>query len=329
MMMAKRVSAIFLWISLAAFGAQTDRDLAVRRGIAFINTIASNPAYLADDSSDLLWCFYSFSVTSEDPEVRKVTGRMARELAGKWLEFHPSLPPNAGPNDLVNFATGTYAVAHLGLGTGTLIQQMRRRAPEIPVRDYYGFDPEHEPPPAGPDRYDLWCDALITAQAGEIAGVKLGATLPEVLQWLPSMRPYPARAKDHRFYSTAYSITHLIYMINNYSVYAVDRECLLPEFEYLRDNLPHVIAMNDPETLGEFLDTLRAFGLTDQDPEIQRGVEFLLATQNADGSWGDPTSPDIYYRFHSTWTAVDGLREYRFLAAEGCMGSAMTGPALK
>jgi hypothetical protein len=68
--------------------------------------------------------------------------------------------------------------------------------------------------------------------------------------------------------------------------------------------------MGDPETTGEFLDSLRSFGLTTDHPLIRTGIEYLLSTQNADGSWGCTEEEDIYARYHPTWTAIDGLREY-------------------
>ena len=70
--------------------------------------------------------------------------------------------------------------------------------------------------------------------------------------------------------------------------------------------------MHDPETMGEFMDTLKSFGLKDSDPVIRSGMDFLLSTQNADGSWGDPKTDDIYLRYHPTWTAIDGLRDYKW-----------------
>jgi hypothetical protein len=35
-----------------------------------------------------------------------------------------------------------------------------------------------------------------------------------------------------------------------------------------------------------------------------------LASQNADGSWGDTGEPDVHTRYHTAWTAIDGLRDY-------------------
>jgi hypothetical protein len=294
------------------------RERAIERGIDALGEIARDPRYSAEYGTDLLWCLYSFSEVARDAGVREKTGEMAHELAAQWMKSHASLPENAGPDDLVDYATGIYAAAHLGFQTGAIRKQMKKRAAEIPVTKYYGFDPRYEPPPEGANRYDVWCDALITAQAGEIAGVKLGAAFAEVIRWLPRMRPYPDPKKDPRFYPVLYSITHAIYTINNYSVYAVERECLRPEFDYLRANVQEAIERNDPETMGEFLDTLRAFGMTDRDPEIRRGVAFLLATQNEDGTWGNPKDPDVYNRYHSTWTALDGLIEYRFKPARAC-----------
>jgi hypothetical protein len=68
--------------------------------------------------------------------------------------------------------------------------------------------------------------------------------------------------------------------------------------------------MEDPETMGEFLDTLKSFGLPEDHPLIVKGLSYLLSHQNPDGSWGDVEAEDIYERYHPTWTAIDGLREY-------------------
>ena len=70
------------------------------------------------------------------------------------------------------------------------------------------------------------------------------------------------------------------------------------------------MAAGDVELLGEFVDCLRAFGLPDSDSAVRSGVEYLLASQNADGSWGDVDEIDVHTRYHTAWTAIDGLREY-------------------
>lgn len=45
--------------------------------------------------------------------------------------------------------------------------------------------------------------------------------------------------------------------------------------------------------------------------QVEKGIEYLLASQRADGAWaGD--KDDVYTAYHSAWTGIDGLRDYRY-----------------
>jgi hypothetical protein len=133
-----------------------------------------------------------------------------------------------------------------------------------------------------------------------------------VLKWLPTLRPYRATPKSEgeEFHDTVYAITHIVYTLNNYSQSQLSPSLLPQEFEFLKTNLKAAIADNDADMLGEFMDSLRAFGLKTSDPLIRAGMEYYLSHQNRDGSWGDPVEKDIYLRYHPTWNAIAGLSEY-------------------
>jgi hypothetical protein len=164
-------------------------------------------------------------------------------------------------------------------------------------------------------RYGVWYDALISAYAAERFGVALGgAQYADVLRWLPTLRPYRGGWDDSNpdFYDTVYAITHIVYTLNDYSLYRLSPRWLPQEFAFLKANLKEAVTSKDPETVGEFLDALRAFGLEDTHRLIRRGIDYLLSCQNKDGSWGDVGAEEVYRRYHPTWTAVDGLREYRW-----------------
>ena len=64
-----------------------------------------------------------------------------------------------------------------------------------------------------------------------------------------------------------------------------------------------LIAADDTESMVEFIDTLKSFGMTNDGPLIRSGMNLILNCQNADGSWGDDDPTDIYPVFHSP----DGL----------------------
>jgi hypothetical protein len=121
------------------------------------------------------------------------------------------------------------------------------------------------------------------------------------------MRPYSGRegGRNSEFYDIVYAVTHVVYTLNDYSVYGLSPAWLPQEFEFLKASLKEAITIKNPDMLGEFMDTLRSLGLTEDDPLIKTGMEYLLSHQNQDGSWGDKR-----LRYHATWTGIDGLSEY-------------------
>jgi squalene cyclase len=75
------------------------------------------------------------------------------------------------------------------------------------------------------------------------------------------------------------------------------------------------VEQKDADMLGEFMDTLRAFGLKTDDALMRAGMEYLLSHQNMDGSWGNVRERDVYLRYHPTWNAVAALSEYSWRGA--------------
>ena len=318
-----------------------DRDRAVERGVKFLYQIASNPDAFARWGHDLIWCFYSFSTTSKNPNLRDTARGMGQERALQWRRDHPAAPQD-NPIDLSNFVFGDIAATGLGVPNGSLREQVTLAAGHFSAVDFIGFDPAREPPPADlpedcpkcgqhnrrgvtrcvrcgaalhfKDRYEVWLDALILTYRGDVYGVKLGASYDDVLRWIHGMRPYPSPRKlgfDETFYTT-YAITHVVYTLNDYSRCRLSPSWLPEEYKYLKRNLKAAVSEDDPEMLGEFMDTLRAFGVSEEDASMRKAIAYELSHQNADGSWGNTAAESLYDRYHATWTAVDGLREYSF-----------------
>ena len=327
---------------------QEDRDRAVARGLRFMFDVAHNPDTFREYGHDLLSAFYNISITSRSGALRSTAWTMGHERALAWRRLHPTVPPGADINDFCDLVFGHDAARRLGSPDPSMQAALARSSTRFTVYDYLLFDPVVEPPPSDlPDecskcgqqnargatvcsrcgarlqmrnRYDLYQDALITTYSGDRAGIKLGAHYRDVLKWAPQMRPYPPRLPDNKddYYGGVYSATHLIYTYNDYSQFRVSPDCFPLEYRHLEDNLRQAVAEKDPETMGEYLDTLRAFGLTLDNQLIRTGFEYLLGAQNRDGSWGDIHDPDPYGRYHPTWTAVDGLRDYGWTRVLPC-----------
>jgi hypothetical protein len=316
-----------------------ERKRAVRRGLEFIYEMARDEDCFAAYGHDLINCFYFISATSLDPTLRRTARKMGRERARLWRREHRALPRGADTGAVSDYIHGSYAADRLGLRNPALKAQLRREATRITSLDYFWFDPATEPPPSDVtepcwcgllnergrktcrrcrkrliviNRYKLWYDALIAAYNCERTGIRVGARYSEVLKWLPVMRPFRGRegGDNPNFYDCLYAVTHVVYTLNDYSVYRLSPRWLPQEYAFLKTNLREAIVTQDPDMMGEFLDSLKAFGLEDTHPLIRTGMEFLLSCQNEDGSWGDMSEKDVYFRYHPTWTAIDGLREY-------------------
>jgi hypothetical protein len=315
------------------------RDLAIRRGLNFIYRSACVADNFEVYGHDFLFCFHCIASTSSSTSLIGLAREMGRERARYWRRQHSALPSDAHAETIAGLVIGSDAADRLGVRDTELKHSLRNAAANFDASDFLGFDPAREPPPADiPDececgeynrrgrkscrcckrqlammsRYGAWVDAIIRSYIGERFGARLGASFADVIKWLPVMRPYPryGDGNDPDFYWAMDAVSHVVYALNDYSRYQLSPACFPDEYAFLLRNLKKVILMEDPEMLGEFLDALKSFGLSESHPLILEGMRYLVTQQNSDGSWGDSEVEDIYYRYHPTWTAIDGLREY-------------------
>jgi hypothetical protein len=315
------------------------RQQAIERGLHFFYQISRVPENFDLYAHDYLFCLHWISSTSKDASLSNLARNMGEECAYRWRRIRLSIPDEAGANVLANLLMGDLSADRFGLPDYGLKAQIKDMTSLFTSHDYFSFNPDSEPPPTDvpeecdcgefncrgsvvcggcqeklemASRYEVWLDGLIGSYLGEQYGVKLGATYLDVLKWLPTMRPYQTYDEKHEndFIWSIYAITHVVYTLNDYSTYKLSTEGLTAEFDFLLASINKIIDMEDPETVGEMLDSLRAFGLRNEHESIQRGQEYLLDSQNSDGSWGDMDVEDIYDRYHPTVTALNGLRDH-------------------
>lgn len=315
------------------------KRVSIKRGLDFLYRVANSKEGFDSYGSLLVCCFALIGATSREQDLREQVRSRARRLVQRWRVEHPLLPTDAGPDELLRFALVSYAVDRLGLHDNQLKAQLRTAVKRFSAQALLGFDPIVEPPPSDlsfacecgrenergrtfckqcrkrlqvRSRYRVWMGAQVKTYLGERCGALFGARYAHVLKWLPVMRPYPSPADEDVELSrdAAYGVTHLVYTLNNFSTYRLSPRLLSPEFAFLKSHVIAACEREDPELLGELLDSLKAFGLPGTHPLIVRGTEYLLETQNEDGSWGDPDEENVRTRCHTTWTAIDGLRTH-------------------
>jgi hypothetical protein len=320
---------------------EADRTNAMLRALQFIDRSASDPKQFQSQDGDYTYCFYSIAATARDPQLRAAAARIAPGYARKWAATRSTLPPDANADKVCHWVFGWLPASLLGEDDSKIKPELIRAAARFSPSTYLLFDPAKEPPPSDiPERcdydhyqnargakvcikcgrkleiktkYEVWLDALIISYSGDRYGVRLGGSYRDVLQWLPTMRPYPSRKETNQgdFLDILYCLTHVVYTLNDYNLYVLPHDILPEELAYMKQNLGEAIAMHDPETMGEFLDTLKGFGLDNSDPVIRTGITYLLDTQRPDGTWGPAGEKDFYNLYHAAWTAIDGLKDSR------------------
>jgi hypothetical protein len=323
-----------LALLLTAACSPSLRDRAAMRGLRFLEQIAENPQHFKDHDIDLIWAFYTLSEAGAHKEFKREARTIGERLAKRWRAAYPKLPADAGANLVYYYMAGSSSADFLNAPDPQMKRDLEHAVRRFKPEDFLSFDPAKEPVPQDlPERcercksrngrgikvckkcgakltikdpWDILFDALITTYTGQRYGVPLGAKLEDVTRWIPSMRPYPRQSND----SLTYSITHMVYVLNDYDRYKLKPEWMPEEFAYLKAHAHETIAANDPETLGEYIDSLQVFGMPDTDPLVKRGIDYLLAHQNPDGSWGDVNEKDIYTRYHTTWTGIGGVMAY-------------------
>jgi hypothetical protein len=183
--------------------------------------------------------------------------------------------------------------------------------------DFFGFDPTRRAPPSrlyaecscgetDPrrarcpacgrtrerlNRYQVWQSVLVGAHLAEELDLDVGCSLKDAVGWRDAMRPYPgvARGLGWNAWCAFYAVTHLVYVLDDYSLYRLPRRLLEPERAFVRAVCRRGVAKNDPL--------------------VVEATDAILASQNRDGSWG--LRGDVpYTRFHKTWVALDGLTRY-------------------
>ena len=305
-------------------------------GIKFIYRTACNSENFRVYGFDYLWAFYWISATSIKGNFQRTVFDMGHRLVQRWRRLHLTLPLSLDADSVTHLIFASHACYGFGDTHSSLKSEIRKAAKRFGPVDYFWFDPGVESPPLDVPEdcacgatnsrgqinccdcseqltmmspYEVWLVALIRSYLGEKYAVRLGARYLDVIKWLPKMRPYPS-VKSSDFIWSIYAVTHIVYTLNNYGSHHLSPGWLPQEFEFLESNLSTVISLEDFETVGEMVDSLKSFGLSDRHPKVQQATEYLLSVQNSDGSWGDQNADDVYDWYHPTLTAVNALRQY-------------------
>ena len=313
---------------------------AAHRGLELLRRLASRKSTFARYSGHLLPAFYFIAATSRDPALRRGALIAGRDRARYWKQQWLAKRQKLDAGTVLDAVSAGYAAEQLGIAHPRIRRELEVAITRFSTLELLGFDPVSEPIPrnipencecgvdnergrrrcracrrrlAPRSRYEVWYTALISVYFCERYGLRLPVSYADVMRLLPTLRPYPGQ-RSQCYRDAIYAVTHVVYTLNDYNRSRLPARLLRRERAFLKASLPWAIRQGEPDTVGEILDSLAGCGLADTHPLMVRGRAFLLEQQRDDGGWGD--EGDDYGRFHSVWTCIDGLRDYRWHARQ-------------
>ncbi len=259
--------------------------------------------------SDYLFFFADVSRMS-DPWISQRALSIGQSLGEYYLENGFS---TSCADSIVDAVSALWALELLGMDVDAPLAVLQLEAKSFGVNDYLGFERI-----GGRPDTDLLIDLLIGLHFTDQMGVDVGITYAEVIPYVNHVDYHmdPMEESD-RFIDTNNLVTHLVYTLSGYASWSLDVRFLEREKGFIRRYFAFVMWWADPESLSEYIDSLKLMGFGDQDGQISAGIKLLLAIQKPDGRWEPDDVEDEYDRYHATWCAMDALRSYDMLEKQG------------
>ena len=233
------------------------------------------------------------------------------------------------PSEVMEVVTGMYCMERVGIrhDLKAEVAAFLESNAAFGVAEYFGWNPigNEGLPPDGQggretisdtevSRYRLFSSSLIHAFYADRVGLTLGCPYVEIFKWLPTLRPYkgPSDLSWEEYVDQCYLVTHVIFTTNNWGELRLSPSHFPHEYFFLRSHLPVHIYLRDVHLIAEFVESLRCFGCSDDDPLIRQGMRVLLDKQTSQGLWDDTGNLEPYRTYHATMCSAQALLAHKF-----------------
>jgi hypothetical protein len=306
------------------------RKKAIIKGLDRIFAMAQSDENFNLFGNDVIQCFYDVATVSGEP-LRRRALMYVEQLAHRWKHeaMHRGWKQDAKPTpqEVIDAVIGMYCLERLGIhhqlkAEVVTFLNLSEGEGGYSVNMYLSWDPFSQEPPIGEatdgeeaiSQQRTMSNSLIHTFYASRVGVSFGAGYEQVLKWLPTMRPYkgPIELSWQHYIDQCYLVTHIVFTLNNWGELQLDPELLPHEYYFVREHMAVQIKHCDVHLVGEFIECLRAFGASDTDPLVQKGMTFLMSCQHEDGSWDKGDDTDEYTTYHATMVGVQSLLNHRY-----------------
>jgi hypothetical protein len=268
---------------------------------------SNKKAILKEHGSDFLQFFYEVKSSGRTPKMRDRAHKDGVDFANRYRRYLLAIGAMTEGYEV------TDAIAYLALASefGVTKDRAKLRGLVEMALGRIKFKEVFELK-AGEacDDPDKICDSIIAFHFARRAGFPQGKGLKAALKRARDF-PYDAHKNTNEDLLIGQDnlATHVIYIQSDYGRLSLDPKAFKVELAYFRRHFDRVLKEKDVEGVAEFMDASRILGVKDDDLMMKKGLSWLLKVQAKDGHFGEGDQYDVY---HSTWTALNALRRFRF-----------------
>ncbi len=306
------------------------RDKAVLTGLRWMDKFLEDEKNFRNIGLNSVYIFLELSVTSANPEIRKEAKHAAKKFALRmqkhYLKLNGKISDSKKKVELLDLLSEARLLGLDPRPLEAITETIFDKNFSISTSENFKDDSLGELKKLLEKSSEAKIFyILLDAYSVEKANVAYPGRFPakfkllDILKYLKNRHlvSYSEDKSKYKelFYDHAFLVTHIAYIFSNYGRLKLREQDAPWLYTYLRSNFDAVMAEEDLELVGEFIDVFRSLGLSEEnDAMVRSGTLMLLRSQNPDGSWckrQEDESP--YDAIHCAWCAVMGLRERTFL----------------
>lgn len=310
----------------------SDTDIKVKalKGFLWMLKFMNVDNHLKDNENNYLTMLSTMYTSARDPYFRRMALEEGRQVASKLMSDDFTSRYGNDVDALLDYLS---LFNRLDIMNQELQELTFKKLSEEKKNIIETVNRQKRSPVDGDELYDtMLVTYYITNIKKNFPHVRLLDDLPDLRDFMEILTAYKYHLEDEKNFDFStlssddvdsimddlYNITHVIFVVCDYSSYSVPKKYFQREISYMLKYYDLICSKYhyDPDLLTEVVYVLSLMGYPKDCDIIKKGWITILDSQREDGSWKaydvdeDASDTDKNYDiFHATWVAVDMLVE--------------------
>lgn len=281
-----------------------------------VTSLTSQDLFFGKWGSDVLVSLHFFAEVTNG-KIRDFCTFSANRLAIKWAHHHQEIQYNISCQDTLFYNEGCFGLQYYSPPPHLIIRKkILKKLTKWNLHDFFGIDLNVKSHLACMPRYDDLNSVLVWSFFFHGNGIHLqGCSSYEIYDFSETVgRLFVENIvrDSFNFISECYFVTHKVFTRTAWCKYCLNPSEWKNEKDFLIFYIGRIIQLQDIELLGEFIQTLKCLGISEEENVLKNALQFLMSKYDRkNGGW--LTNTDTFEsKYHATICAVGALLQHNF-----------------